>query len=62
MKKYTNFTVELKVITFKDGSSQYLGKGHSIETDKEVIHLEEGIRVSEAKKIRKPVESTTNKD
>lgn len=62
MQKYTNSTVELKTITFKDGTSQYLGRGQSIETDKPVVYVEQGIRVSEAKKIRKPADSVAAKE
>lgn len=57
MKKYTNTTGEMKFVTFKDGTTQFLGRGQSVETDKEVVGIEPGVRVSEAKKIRKPVET-----
>lgn len=45
MKKYTNKTSELRSIVFSDGSAQFLMRGQSITTDKEVKKVQAGITV-----------------
>lgn len=45
MKKYVNKTNNLVRIKFKDGSCQFLMRGQSIETAKEVVFMSKGIEV-----------------
>jgi hypothetical protein len=40
-------TDKLRMVTFKDKSTQFLMRGQSIVTDKEVIGVDEGIRVKD---------------
>lgn len=46
MKKYTNMTDKMRTIEYVDGSAQFLMRGQSIKTDKEVKSLQEGIKES----------------
>lgn len=45
MKKYTNQTSSMKVIEYADGDAQFLMRGQSITTDKEVVKVQEGLTV-----------------
>lgn len=47
MKRFSNPTSEMKSVTFEDGSVQFLMRGQSIETEKEVKKYDDGLRVSE---------------
>jgi hypothetical protein len=47
MKKYINKSGELRCITFADGSAQFLMRGQSITTDKEVKKVQVGIVVKD---------------
>lgn len=49
MKRYTNHSNELRAIHFEDGSTQFLFRGQSFETEAEPTRIEEGIRVKESK-------------
>lgn len=63
MKKYTNMTSKLRTIEFTDGSAQFLMRGQSINTDKEVKSFQEGIKVAEVVTVKasKPKPSTRKK-
>lgn len=52
MKKFTNMSNELRVVRFEDGNSQFLMRGQSIQSDKKVKHVQDGIRVSDVSKPR----------
>lgn len=55
MQKFTNVTSELRCIRFEDGTSQFLGRGQSYESDKPTKVVQDGIRQTEVKKIKRPV-------
>jgi len=58
MKKYTNIKNRLGVVRFEDGTSQFLMRGQSIETDKKVKQMDESIRVSEKSSPKKRQQKT----
>lgn len=47
MKKYVNYTNEMRAVVFADGDAQFLFRGQKIVTDKEVVRVDEGIKVIE---------------
>lgn len=47
MKKYTNKCNEMRTVFYADGSAQFLMRGQSVETDKEVKKIQNGIVVTE---------------
>lgn len=47
MKKYTNKCNEMRTVFYVDGSAQFLMRGQSVETDKEVKKVQNGIVVTE---------------
>lgn len=56
MKKFTNKSNQLRTVYFRDGSAQFLMRGQSIVTDKEVDHFQDGIKVTDAASVvKKPV-------
>lgn len=59
MKKYTNRTNDMLNVQFSDGTVQFLRRGQSIESDKPVKKVQDGIRVTDVKKIKRPVAQET---
>lgn len=58
MKKYTNKSHEMRTVFFEDGSAQFLKRGQSLKTDKQVKRVQDGIHVTdESAKVAK---KTTN--
>lgn len=55
MKKYTNMTGELRCVRFQDGTTQFLTRGQSFESDKPTAKVQPGIRESDVRKIKRPV-------
>lgn len=47
MKKYTNKCNEMRTVFYSDGSAQFLMRGQSVETEKEVKKVQNGIVVTE---------------
>ncbi|MDA3807327.1 MAG: hypothetical protein PF440_05355 [Thiomicrorhabdus sp.] len=47
MNRYTNLTHELKVVTFNDGTSQFLMRGQSFESSKPTSKVQAGLTVVE---------------
>lgn len=58
MKKFTNMNNELRVVRFEDGNSQFLMRGQSVQSDKKVSHVQEGIRVTD---VSSKTQSRTSK-
>lgn len=58
MKKYTNMTHELRSVTFNDGTTQFLMRGQSIESDKSTKRVQAGVRVTDARRLKRPVKTT----
>jgi hypothetical protein len=61
MKKYTNNTHSMKTVLFKDGSAQFLMRGQSFESDKEIERVSKGVLVKDVvkpKTAKKPTEET----
>ncbi len=56
-KRYVNQSIKMQIISFTDGSATFLFRGQAIETDKEVKHMDDGIRVKDIKAQRKKSES-----
>lgn len=54
MKKYTNITSEMRSVRFKDKSVQFLRRGQTFQSDKAVDVVQEGIRVSDIRVIKRP--------
>lgn len=59
MKKYTNITDKLRAITFEDGTAQFLMRGQSFTTDKVVVVVDNGIKVTEVKLRASNTQQTT---
>lgn len=62
MKKYTNKSDKLRSIRFEDGDAQFLMRGQSITTDKVVVHLQEGIKVTDIQKTNSTLTSRKKED
>lgn len=62
MKKYSNFSVEQRSITFEDGVTVFLRRGQSVESDKEVKSMQDGIKVKEVTKSKRRVAGSTTTD
>lgn len=60
MKKYSNFSVEQRSITFEDGVTVFLRRGQSVKSDKEVKHMQDGIKVKEVTKPKRRVVDSGN--
>lgn len=56
MKKYINKCPEMRTLVFEDGSAQFLGRGHSITTDKNVKSVPQGVVVKDVE-VAKPVKA-----
>jgi len=52
-KRYTNYTSELRAVHFSDGSTQFLMRGQSIESDDKAARAEDGIKVVEVEDTTK---------
>lgn len=59
-KRYVNQSIKMQIITFTDGSAQFLFRGQSIETDKEVKTMDAGIRVKDIKSPQKKKSTNTS--
>lgn len=53
MKKFTNQTHELRSVSFKDGTTQFLMRGESFESDKVTKRVQTGVRVTDARKVKR---------
>lgn len=47
IKRYINKSSALRVVVFEDGSAQFLMRGQSVESDKPVKKVQEGIVVKD---------------
>lgn len=62
MKKYTNMTGELKCVTFQDGTTQFLMRGQSVESEQPTTKVQPGIRITDVKKAKQPVVQESTKE
>lgn len=47
MKRYSNNSVEMRTLYFTDGTAVFMFRGQVFETDKDVTHVPDGVRVKD---------------
>lgn len=47
MKKFTNKTNQLRTVSFADGTAQFLMRGQSFVSDKQIVKVQDGVVVSD---------------
>lgn len=47
MKKYVNRSQEMRTLYFTDGTAIFMFRGQTVETNKEVSHVPDGVKVTE---------------
>lgn len=57
MKKFVNKSKQLRTVLFKDGTAQFLMRGQSFISNKEVESVQQGIVITEVVEDKKPAAS-----
>lgn len=47
MKKFTNKTNQLRTVSFTDGTAQFLMRGQSFVSDKQIVKVQDGVVVTD---------------
>ena len=59
-KKYSNHSSEMRTLYFTDGTAVFMFRGQTVETDKEVVSIPDGVKVKEVNGGNSP-RKTSNK-